>query len=80
MKDNGAFREDAATGSANCALIGHLMHGLAHPLAERDEPIKISQGVEMGRSSVLYGENADQGRVKIGGCCVSVMEGFLTLH
>ena len=47
------FGEDAATGSANCALMGLLASKAegAGTLA-----LKIAQGVEMGRPSLLEGE------------------------
>ena len=45
--------EDPATGSANCALIALLTHYDA--AGEGDFRWRISQGVEMGRPSVLHG-------------------------
>ena len=45
--------EDPATGSANCALIALLTH--YDSAGEGDFRWRISQGVEMGRPSVLHG-------------------------
>ena len=46
--------EDPATGSANCALAGLL----ASLRSERDLmlQLRIAQGIEMGRPSLLYGQ------------------------
>jgi len=70
--------EDPATGSANVALMGLLasLRRQAGTLA-----LRIAQGVEMGRPSLLEGE-ADwrDGRVaavRIGGHCAPVMRGDL---
>lgn len=69
--------EDPATGSANCALIGLL--------AELDGPaagtfgLRIAQGVEMGRPSVLLAEADRSGgattAIRIGGDCVAIRRG-----
>ena len=45
--------EDPATGSANCALVGLLAH--YDSADDGDFRWRISQGVEMGRPSVLCG-------------------------
>jgi len=70
--------EDPATGSANCALMGLLASLRAQPgtLA-----LRIAQGVEMGRPSLLLGE-ADWSdgavtAIRIGGRCAPVMRGEL---
>lgn len=73
--------EDPATGSANVALAGLLASLRPEPdLALR---LRIAQGVEMGRPSLMEAE-ADKrgGRVvetRIGGRCVEVMRGTMTL-
>ncbi len=71
--------EDPATGSANCALAGLLSH-------YNDAPngifkLRIAQGVEMGRSSVLNAEAEKRDgkvvRTTVGGACVMVAEGYI---
>jgi trans-2,3-dihydro-3-hydroxyanthranilate isomerase len=67
--------EDPATGSATaatCALIASL---------ERtpDRRFQIVQGIDMGRPSLLMAEVHSDGTVHIGGSCVSVMTGTLTV-
>ena len=70
--------EDPATGSANCALMGLLASLRAQPgtLA-----LRIAQGVEMGRPSLLMGEADWSGgavtAIRIGGRCAPVMRGEL---
>ncbi len=69
--------EDPATGSANCALAGLL--------AEFDGPadgtvaLRIAQGVEMGRPSVLLAEVDRSGgataAIRIGGRCGAIRRG-----
>jgi trans-2,3-dihydro-3-hydroxyanthranilate isomerase len=71
--------EDPATGSANCALAALLTH---HDAAASGEfSWKISQGVEMGRPSVLYARTQKtKGKVTatwIGGDSVMVSKGEL---
>ena len=73
--------EDAATGSANVALAGLL--AVLDTAGSTELVTTISQGVEMGRPSLLVAE-ADKrdGTVtetRIGGHCVPVMEGSLSL-
>jgi trans-2,3-dihydro-3-hydroxyanthranilate isomerase len=71
--------EDAATGSANCALAGLL----SHYDATRDgtNSWRIAQGVEMGRPSLLEaGADKRDGVVvatRVGGASVLVSEGFI---
>jgi trans-2,3-dihydro-3-hydroxyanthranilate isomerase len=71
--------EDAATGSANCALAGLL----SHYDAARDgtNSWRIAQGVEMGRPSLLEaGADKRDGVVvatRVGGASVLVSEGFI---
>ena len=73
--------EDPATGSANCALGALLAH--YQNAAEGTFAVRIAQGVEMGRPSVLFAE-ADKrgGRVvaaRIGGDSVLVCDGYITV-
>jgi len=73
--------EDPATGSANVALAGLL----ASLRAEADLPLKlrIAQGVEMGRPSILDASAEKRGgtvvETRIGGRCVPVMKGVIEL-
>lgn len=72
--------EDPATGSANCALGAMLAH--YQSAAEGTFAVRIAQGVEMGRPSVLMAE-ADKGggrvtAARIGGDSVMVCDGYLT--
>lgn len=72
--------EDAATGGA-CAALSGLLGSLAPGSGTLD--LRITQGVEMGRPSVLRGaaEHA-AGRVqavRVGGDCVPVMRGTLLI-
>lgn len=67
--------EDPATGSATaatCALIASL-EGKTY------RRFQIAQGVDMGRPSLLLAEVEADGTVYIGGSCVPVMSGTLTL-
>ena len=73
--------EDAATGSANVTLVGLL--AALDPATDANLVTTVSQGVEMGRPSLLIAE-ADKAdgavtATRIGGRCVPVMEGTLTL-
>jgi len=69
--------EDPATGSANCALAGLLSH--YSKVANGNFYWRISQGVEMGRPSVLEARTEKRDgvvvNVWIGGECVLVSEG-----
>jgi len=73
--------EDPATGSANGALVA-LLASLA---PEPDAVLKfdILQGVERGRRSLLTVSAEKQGgsigRVRVGGCCVAMMEGTFSV-
>lgn len=73
--------EDPATGSANIALVGLL----ASLRSERDLllQLRIAQGVDMGRPSVLDASAEKKGgkleRLTIGGGCVNVMRGMIEL-
>ena len=71
--------EDAATGSANCALAGLLAH--LDDAADAELSWRIAQGVEMGRPSVLEARAEKRAgaveRVRIGGESVLVCEGLV---
>lgn len=71
--------EDAATGSANCALAGLLAHCDAR--GEGDLAWRIAQGAEMGRPSVLDARAVKRdgavGGAWIGGHCALAGEGTL---
>ncbi len=72
--------EDAATGSANCALVGLLSHcGAA---ADGTVAFRIAQGEDMGRPSLLEGRAEKLGgavvATRIGGSSVMVSEGTIT--
>ena len=73
--------EDAATGSANCALIALLSH--YDNASSNTYSWCISQGIEMGRPSELFGRTEKQGGsvtgVWIAGNCVLISEGTLFL-
>ena len=71
--------EDSATGSAAAALTGFLAH--LNPAESGSFPVSITQGVEMGRPSLIHG-SADKAdglvtAVRVGGPSVPVMEGFI---
>jgi trans-2,3-dihydro-3-hydroxyanthranilate isomerase len=73
--------EDPATGSGNAALAGHLAS--LRPERDLTLALRIAQGVEMGRPSLLEAtaEKRD-GRItelRIGGRCVAMMRGVLEL-
>jgi trans-2,3-dihydro-3-hydroxyanthranilate isomerase len=63
--------EDPATGSANAALAGYLARDAAQPIK-----LRIAQGVEMGRPSLLFAE-ASSSFVRLGGSSVRTMRGVL---
>ena len=72
--------EDPATGSANCGLIALLMHSKPELMKKS---WRISQGVEMGRPSVLEARAERQGdhiQTWIGGNCVLVSEGIIHIE
>jgi trans-2,3-dihydro-3-hydroxyanthranilate isomerase len=72
-------QEDPATGSANCALAGLL--GNHHIDTSGNFEWRISQGVEMGRPSLLQARaEKKDGQILsswIGGSCVMVSEGYI---
>ena len=72
--------EDAATGSAAGRLACHLVR---HDLLEPGDEIQITQGVEIGRPSLLFaraGGTRDRiERVEVGGCAVTIARGELRL-
>jgi trans-2,3-dihydro-3-hydroxyanthranilate isomerase len=71
--------EDPATGSANVALAGLLASLKPEPDLSLD--IRIAQGVEMGRPSLMDASAEKRGDVvvetRIGGRCVPVMSGTI---
>jgi len=70
--------EDPATGSATGAMAALV----AQVRGASDLVLRVGQGVDMGRPSVLIASvDADNGktRIRIGGKCVSVMEGSFWL-
>ncbi len=67
--------EDPATGSANAALTALLATRDTVPGALS---LRIAQGIEMGRPSLLLTEVRDA-RVRVSGRCALVMQGTLTL-
>jgi trans-2,3-dihydro-3-hydroxyanthranilate isomerase len=73
--------EDPATGSANVALIGLLAALRAEPDLRLER--KISQGVDMGRPSLMQALAEKRGcevaATYIGGNCVPVMSGTIAL-
>ncbi len=74
--------EDPATGSANVCLIGLLAR--LDPQSDLRLSRTIAQGVDMGRTSVLHAQaNKEHAAVTdtwIGGSCVNVMRGVLTVE
>jgi len=72
--------EDAATGSAAGPLAWHLVR---HGRVPAGQTIRIEQGAEIGRPSVLYaraGGTADAPVVEVGGSAVTVARGEFRLH
>lgn len=73
--------EDPATGSANLALIGLLAH--LRPEPDLQLAVRIGQGFDMGRPSVLEARAVKKAgavtEMVIGGSCVPVSRGVLTL-
>jgi len=73
--------EDPATGSANVALAGLLAS--LEPAADLSLRLRIAQGVEMGRPSLLDASAEKRGgeviETRIGGSCVAVMAGTITI-
>jgi trans-2,3-dihydro-3-hydroxyanthranilate isomerase len=73
--------EDPATGSGNVALAG-LLAGL-RPEADLSLALRIGQGVDMGRPSLLEASaekrNGEITALSIGGRCVPMMRGMLTV-
>lgn len=74
--------EDPATGAANVALIGLLAHLNSKP--DLVLKARIGQGVDMGRSSLVEAMAAKRNGVvtatKVGGRCIPVMSGTLTIR
>jgi trans-2,3-dihydro-3-hydroxyanthranilate isomerase len=73
--------EDPATGSANVALVGLLAS--LRPEPDLTLRLKIAQGVEMGRPSLLEASAEKRGgrvtATRIGGRCVAVMSGTIDI-
>jgi trans-2,3-dihydro-3-hydroxyanthranilate isomerase len=73
--------EDPATGSANVALVG-LLASLS-PEPELSLNLRIAQGIEMGRPSLLEAAAAKRGgqvvETRIDGRCVAVRRGTFEL-
>lgn len=70
--------EDPATGSATAAVTALL----ARHQNKTTLSLQVSQGVDMGRASLLYsGYDASSGKpvVRVGGSCVITLEGTFTL-
>jgi trans-2,3-dihydro-3-hydroxyanthranilate isomerase len=71
--------EDPATGSANVALVGLLASLWPEP--DLDLHLRVLQGVEMGRPSLMDAEAEKRGdrvvATRIGGRCVPVMRGTI---
>jgi trans-2,3-dihydro-3-hydroxyanthranilate isomerase len=71
--------EDPATGSANVALAGLLAS--LRPEPDLSLRLRIAQGVEMGRPSLLDASAEKRGgrvtEMRIGGRCVAVMSGTI---
>lgn len=68
--------EDPATGSATAALAALLASRDAH-FAGR--VLRVAQGVDMGRPSLLEPEVLSDGTVRLAGRCVAVMDGMITV-
>jgi trans-2,3-dihydro-3-hydroxyanthranilate isomerase len=73
--------EDPATGSANVALVG-LLAGL-RPEPDLALHLRIAQGVEMGRPSLLEASAEKRGgqvtETRLGGRCVTAMSGVIDI-
>jgi trans-2,3-dihydro-3-hydroxyanthranilate isomerase len=72
--------EDPATGSAaGCAAAWMVRHGVARP----DEQVMIEQGIEAKRPSRIFVRASQDGshvhNVRVGGYCVEVLRGEVTL-
>jgi len=72
------FTEDPATGSANGCLAGYLLkHGY---FCESELDVKVEQGAEVKRPSVLYLKSERKGNdiiVEVGGKVAYIAEGYL---
>jgi trans-2,3-dihydro-3-hydroxyanthranilate isomerase len=72
--------EDAATGSAAGPLAWHLAR---HGRVAYGDTIRIEQGAEIGRPSLLYArvhERGDAATIEVGGSAVTVARGEFRLH
>jgi trans-2,3-dihydro-3-hydroxyanthranilate isomerase len=73
--------EDPATGSANAALAGLLASLMPEP--DLALQLRIAQGIEMGRPSLLEASTEKRGgkvaAIRLGGRCVAVMNGTIEI-
>ena len=73
--------EDPATGSANAALAGLLASLMPEP--DLALQLRIAQGIEMGRPSLLEASAEKRGgkvaEIRLGGRCVAVMNGIIEI-
>jgi trans-2,3-dihydro-3-hydroxyanthranilate isomerase len=73
--------EDPATGSANAALAGLLASLMPEPALALQ--LRIAQGIEMGRPSLLEASAEKRGgkvaEIRLGGRCVAVMNGSIEI-
>lgn len=71
--------EDPATGSATAALAAWM--ATLHPKSDLDFTVRVAQGVDMGRPSVLVARVRKKAgaleAIKISGHCVEVMQGTI---
>ncbi|MBC8733549.1 PhzF family phenazine biosynthesis protein [Paraburkholderia sp. UCT2] len=71
--------EDPATGSATAATAALIAHVRGLP----ELSLRVAQGVDMGRPSILFATvdlHGGRTRIRVGGKCVSVMEGSFQLE
>lgn len=71
--------EDPATGSATAATAALI----AHVRGWQELSLCVAQGVDMGRPSILFARvdlHGGHTRIRVGGKCVSVMEGSFQLE
>ena len=72
---NGAMREDPATGSAT-ANFGGWCVAMGRPLPLE---VRISQGEFVGRPSTLHLSVGAQGQIRVGGDVIEIGSGSVTL-
>ena len=66
--------EDPATGSANGCLAGYLLENKVFPTEESPLQVKVEQGYEINRPSLLFLE-ASQEEIKVGGQVKTIAQG-----